>query len=69
MATDPEYSDTENGVRASLTRSRLSIWFYRSLLAVTAVVMFFLMDVTFVDVVERYVFDRPIRGGFEIVQF
>src|SRR5687767_15483318 len=30
--------------------------------------LFALMSLTFVDVVARYVFNRPIRGGFEVTE-
>lgn len=33
-----------------------------------AAILFCMMTLTFVDVVARYVFNRPIRGGFEITE-
>ena len=41
----------------------------KCLMAIIAVVMFAMMTVTFVDVTGRYVFNAPIPGGFEIIQF
>lgn len=69
MAAGPIVPDNENGARDSSARSNFSIWFDRALMSITAVVMFSMMGVTFVDVVGRYVFNRPIHGGFEIIQF
>jgi TRAP-type C4-dicarboxylate transport system permease small subunit len=31
-------------------------------------ILFAMMSLTFVDVVARYVFSRPIRGGFEVTE-
>ena len=31
-------------------------------------ILFVMMALTFVDVVARYVFNRPIRGGFEVTE-
>ena len=69
MATDSEDPNIDNGVRDSSLPANFSIWFDRGLLAITAIIMFGMMAVTFVDVVGRYVFDRPIHGGFEMIQF
>ena len=33
-----------------------------------SVILFCMMALTFVDVVARYVFNRPLRGGFEITE-
>jgi TRAP-type C4-dicarboxylate transport system permease small subunit len=33
-----------------------------------SLILFVLMTLTFVDVVGRYVFNRPVRGGFEITE-
>ena len=41
----------------------------KCLMAIIAVVMFAMMAVTFVDVTGRYVFNAPIPGGFELIQF
>lgn len=35
---------------------------------VSAVVLFAMMGLTFVDVVLRYLFNRPVRGAFEITE-
>jgi TRAP-type C4-dicarboxylate transport system permease small subunit len=39
------------------------------LMVIIAVVMFSMMAVTFIDVTGRYVFNTPIPGGFELIQF
>ena len=39
------------------------------LMFLVALVMFGMMALTFVDVVGRYVFNAPVPGGFEIIQF
>jgi TRAP-type C4-dicarboxylate transport system permease small subunit len=41
----------------------------KCLMAIIAVVMFSMMAVTFIDVTGRYVFNAPIPGGFELIQF
>ena len=33
-----------------------------------SVILFCMMTLTFVDVVLRYVFNRPLRGGFEVTE-
>ena len=46
--------------------------FYRlnkALRVVAGTLMFALLALTFVDVVGRYAFNRPIPGGFEIIEF
>jgi TRAP-type C4-dicarboxylate transport system permease small subunit len=40
-----------------------------ALLGIAAsVILFAMMTLTFVDVVMRYLFNRPIRGGFEVTE-
>jgi TRAP-type C4-dicarboxylate transport system permease small subunit len=41
----------------------------KCLMMIIAVVMFSMMAVTFIDVTGRYVFNTPIPGGFELIQF
>ena len=41
----------------------------KCLMMIIAVVMFSMMAVTFIDVTGRYVFNAPIPGGFELIQF
>lgn len=41
----------------------------KCLMVIIAVVMFSMMAVTFIDVTGRYVFNTPIPGGFELIQF
>lgn len=43
-------------------------WLDRTLGAAAAVLLFCLMAVTTVDVIGRYVFNFPLRGGFEITE-
>lgn len=40
-----------------------------NLKVIMALLLFAMMAITFVDVVGRYVFSRPVPGGFEIVQY
>ncbi len=47
---------------------RLSQWLSRSLGILAAVVLFFMMMLTFVDVIGRYLFSLPVPGGFEITE-
>lgn len=44
-------------------------WVKRGLAAVVALVLFAMMALTVVDVTGRYLFSRPVPGGFEIMQF
>ena len=62
----PETRDWGVGTPPSLTLLDL---LDKSLMACVAVVMFGMMAVTFIDVLGRYVFNAPIPGGFEIIQF
>lgn len=43
-------------------------WLDRVLGAAAAILLFCLMSVTTVDVIGRYVFNWPLRGGFEITE-
>jgi TRAP-type C4-dicarboxylate transport system permease small subunit len=36
--------------------------------AAAAVILFCMMTLTFVDVIARYVVNRPVRGGFELTE-
>ena len=36
--------------------------------AAAAVILFCMMSLTFVDVIARYVVNRPVRGGFELTE-
>ena len=36
--------------------------------AAAAVILFCMMTLTFVDVIARYVINRPVRGGFELTE-
>ena len=44
------------------------VWLDRTLGAAAALLLFCLMMVTTVDVVGRYIFNWPLRGGFEITE-
>ena len=44
------------------------VWLDRVLGAAAAVLLFCLMAVTTVDVIGRYIFNFPLRGGFEITE-
>jgi TRAP-type C4-dicarboxylate transport system permease small subunit len=43
-------------------------WLDRMLGAAAAILLFCLMAVTTVDVIGRYIFNFPLRGGFEITE-
>lgn len=43
-------------------------WLRRGLGGIAAVVLFFMMALTLVDVLGRYLFDWPIPGGFEMTE-
>lgn len=43
-------------------------WLDRSLTVMSAVPLFVLMCVTVIDVVGRYVFGKPLSGGFELTE-
>lgn len=47
---------------------RLEVWLQRALGLTAAAVLFLMMMITAVDVVGRYIFNRPINGGFEITE-
>ncbi len=47
----------------------LARWMDRALTALIAVVMFAMMMLTTVDVAGRYLFNTPVKGGFEIITF
>jgi TRAP-type C4-dicarboxylate transport system permease small subunit len=44
------------------------VWLDRALGAAAAILIFGLMAVTTVDVIGRYIFNWPLRGGFEITE-
>ncbi len=44
------------------------VWLDRVLGAAAALLLFCLMAVTTVDVIGRYIFNFPLRGGFEITE-
>jgi TRAP-type C4-dicarboxylate transport system permease small subunit len=44
------------------------VWLDRVLGAAAAILLFCLMAVTTVDVIGRYVFNWPLRGGFELTE-
>ncbi len=54
-----------------MNQTRRRIWEKRAddVLGVAAsAILFSMMTLTFVDVVMRYVFNRPLRGGFELTE-
>ena len=51
-----------------MSASRLARTLDRVLVTTAAVSLFALMAFTFADVVLRYVFARPVRGGLEVVE-
>jgi TRAP-type C4-dicarboxylate transport system permease small subunit len=52
----------------SSTTSERGAWLDRTLGAAAAVLLFCLMAVTTVDVIGRYIFNWPLRGGFELTE-
>jgi TRAP-type C4-dicarboxylate transport system permease small subunit len=44
------------------------VWLDRTLGAAAAILLFCLMMVTTVDVIGRYIFNFPLRGGFELTE-
>jgi len=48
--------------------SESGVWLDRVLGAAAAILLFGLMAVTTVDVIGRYIFNVPLRGGFEITE-
>jgi TRAP-type C4-dicarboxylate transport system permease small subunit len=44
------------------------VWLDRVLGAAAAVLLFVLMMITTVDVIGRYIFNWPLRGGFELTE-
>jgi len=44
------------------------VWLERVLGGVSATVLFLMMMITAVDVVGRYVFNKPLNGGFEVTE-
>jgi TRAP-type C4-dicarboxylate transport system permease small subunit len=43
-------------------------WLHRGLGGLAALLLFFMMLLTFVDVVGRYLFNTPVTGGFEMTE-
>ncbi|MFT5113630.1 MAG: TRAP-type C4-dicarboxylate transport system permease small subunit [Parasphingorhabdus sp.] len=54
---------------ADAWRQKLENWLRRVLGGFGAALLFFMMALTFVDVLGRYFFDAPVKGGFEITEF
>jgi len=48
--------------------SEAGSWLDRALGAAAAILLFGLMALTTVDVIGRYVFNRPLRGAFEVTE-
>ncbi|HEY2561416.1 MAG TPA: TRAP transporter small permease [Caldimonas sp.] len=48
--------------------SRLEIILQRALGLLAALILFFMMALTTVDVFGRYVFNKPVNGGFEVTE-
>ncbi len=43
-------------------------WLRRGLGGLASTLLFFMMALTFVDVIGRYLFDTPVAGGFEMTE-
>jgi TRAP-type C4-dicarboxylate transport system permease small subunit len=52
----------------SSNTSESGAWLDRTLGAAAALLLFCLMAVTTVDVIGRYIFNWPLRGGFELTE-
>ena len=48
--------------------NRFDVWLQRILGVFAAVVLFLMMMITATDVIGRYVFNKPINGGFELTE-
>lgn len=48
---------------------RFTTWIHVVFGGVAGILLFFIMAVTVIDVVGRYLFNSPLPGGFEITQF
>jgi TRAP-type C4-dicarboxylate transport system permease small subunit len=47
---------------------RLALWVSRFISSLAAIVLFFIVIVTCVDVIGRYFFNSPLYAGSELVQ-
>jgi len=50
------------------TGSAVQRWLQRGLGGLAATLLFFMMMLTFVDVIGRYLFNTPVYGGFEMTE-
>ncbi len=48
---------------------KINKWMHSILGPVVSIVLFFMMALTFVDVVGRYIFNSPVVGSFELTEF
>ena len=48
--------------------SAVQRWLQRGLGGLAATLLFFMMALTFVDVIGRYLFNMPVYGGFEMTE-
>lgn len=48
--------------------TKFRLWLDRSLTVMSAIPLFTLMCITVIDVVGRYLFSRPLGGGFELTE-
>jgi TRAP-type C4-dicarboxylate transport system permease small subunit len=53
----------------AVTSVRVGFWFRKSLGWLTGLVLFFMMSLTTVDVIARFVFSKPLSGTFELMEF
>ena len=49
-------------------KARLARWLETALGAISAIVLFAMMMVTAIDVAGRYLFSKPLAGGFELTE-
>ena len=48
---------------------KINRWMHTILGPVASIVLFFMMALTFVDVIGRYLFNSPVVGGVELTEF
>lgn len=48
---------------------KINKWMHTILGPVASIVLFFMMALTFVDVIGRYLFNSPVVGGVELTEF
>ncbi|NNE85300.1 MAG: TRAP transporter small permease [Alphaproteobacteria bacterium] len=68
-SADPQDQVSKEDYKVPSAIAGRLVWPIRILTFVTAAFMLAIAVVTFVDVTGRYVFNSPIRGGVEVIEF